>query len=259
MIDFFSLLITGFFISSVTMFFLWGSYLIHKKPAIVDLGWACSVFFIVFFYFCSIPIYSLRSFFVLFLTSLWSFRLSFLLSKRLLRGEEDRRYVKLSKQFGSGSIWKYFLFFQAQALLASLLTVPHLFSLKVHGHWTIVDTIGSFLFVVGFLGESLADRQMEKFRKHIKGGKKVCTVGLWYYSRHPNYFFEWMIWVSFFIFGWNHPLGFIGIISPGFILYTLLYITGIPPNEERMIESKGEAYRAYQKSTNAFFPWYPKE
>jgi steroid 5-alpha reductase family enzyme len=77
---------------------------------------------------------------------------------------------------------------------------------------------------------------------------------LWRYSRHPNYFFEWMIWVSFALFATASPHGYIGWISPALILYFLLRVTGIPATEAQALRSRGEEYREYQRTTSAFVP-----
>ena len=87
---------------------------------------------------------------------------------------------------------------------------------------------------------------------------RVCSAGLWHYSRHPNYFFEWLIWVSFFFFAFPAPWGWTTILCPALMLFFLLRVTGIPYTEEQSLRSRGLAYRQYQRSTSAFVPWFPK-
>jgi steroid 5-alpha reductase family enzyme len=87
----------------------------------------------------------------------------------------------------------------------------------------------------------------------------VCDVGLWRYTRHPNYFFEWLIWVGFFLVGSAAAWGWTGIIAPAVILYLLLNVTGVPPTEAQSLRSRGDAYRRYQATTNAFFPGPPRD
>ena len=87
----------------------------------------------------------------------------------------------------------------------------------------------------------------------------MCDAGLWRYSRHPNYFFEWLIWVVFFVFALASPRGWVAVIGPASILYLLLRVTGIPLTEEQSLRSKGEAYRRYQRTTSPFVPWFPKK
>ena len=107
-------------------------------------------------------------------------------------------------------------------------------------------------------GEALADRPLEWFKKDPKNRGRVCQVGLWRYSRHPNYFFEWLAWMAFALFALPSPLGFLSLACPALMLWFLLKVTGIPATEAQALRSKGEAYREYQQSTSAFFPWRPK-
>jgi steroid 5-alpha reductase family enzyme len=104
----------------------------------------------------------------------------------------------------------------------------------------------------------LADAQLNAFKRRPDKSSPVCDVGLWRYSRHPNYFFEWLIWVAYFLFAAASPWGWLGILSPVAILFLLLKVTGIPMTEEQAVRSKGDAYRRYQKTTSAFVPWFRK-
>jgi len=104
----------------------------------------------------------------------------------------------------------------------------------------------------------IADNQLAAFKKDPKNKGKVCDKGLWYYSRHPNYFFEWLTWMAYFIFALATPWGILAIISPAIILYLLLKVTGVPNNEEQNLRSKPVAYKKYQETTSSFFPWFKK-
>jgi steroid 5-alpha reductase family enzyme len=81
---------------------------------------------------------------------------------------------------------------------------------------------------------------------------------LWRYSRHPNYFFEWLIWMAFAMFALGSTGGFWGLLSPALILYFVLRVTGIPATEAQALRTRGEEYRRYQQTTSAFVPWFPK-
>jgi steroid 5-alpha reductase family enzyme len=107
-------------------------------------------------------------------------------------------------------------------------------------------------------GEAVADRQLGQFRSKPWNRDRVCRDGLWYFSRHPNYFFEWLQWWSYVVMaigipGW--PLTWIGPVAMG---WALVKVTGIPLVEAQALASRGEEYRIYQRTTNAFFPWLPK-
>jgi len=122
-----------------------------------------------------------------------------------------------------------------------------------------LEIAGAILWLVAFGGEALADAQLAAFKRDPANQGAVCSRGLWHYSRHPNYFFEWLIWVAYFVFALASPLGWIAAIGPLSILFLLLRVTGIPLTEEQAIRSKGAAYRRYQATTSAFIPWFPKK
>lgn len=170
--------------------------------------------------------------------------------------EEEGRYQQLRKDWGEKAERNFFFFFQFQAISNVLLAIPFLLVManpapKIYP----VEYVGIAIWVVAFVGEMVADRQLARFKKNPKNKGKVCDTGLWHYSRHPNYFFEWLCWMAYFIFALASPWGLLAIISPAIILYLLLRVTGVPNNEEQNLRSKPVAYKKYQETTSAFFPW----
>jgi steroid 5-alpha reductase family enzyme len=107
-------------------------------------------------------------------------------------------------------------------------------------------------------GEAIADRQLKEFKKNTANKGKVCDRGLWNYSRHPNYFFQLLIWIAVFLFAMGSPEGQFAIVSPLIIGYLLFKVTGIPMAEEQSLRTKGEKYKEYQRSTSVFIPWFKK-
>lgn len=169
---------------------------------------------------------------------------------------EDGRYQQLRKEWAPHADKKLFWFFQFQGISNVLLAMPFIITaINTNTGLGIAEYTGVALWIISVTGEAIADRQLHGFKKHHHG--EVCNTGLWRYSRHPNYFFEWLMWVSYSVFALGSPYGFLGIISPLIILYLLLKVTGIPATEEQSLRSKGEAYKAYQRSTSAFIPWFP--
>ncbi|MBS1529821.1 MAG: DUF1295 domain-containing protein [Bacteroidetes bacterium] len=173
--------------------------------------------------------------------------------------EEEGRYQQLRKEWGPNPDWVFFWFFQGQALSNVILAVPF-FVVCMNPSTTIslLEYAGAALWLISVVGESIADAQLRTFKKALSNKGKVCSRGLWNYSRHPNYFFQWMIWMSYFVFALGSPYGYLAVISPAIILYLLLRVTGIPITEEQSIRSKGDAFREYQKTTSAFVPWFKK-
>ena len=120
--------------------------------------------------------------------------------------------------------------------------------------------IGSrcLVMAIAILGEATADRQLRRFGADPANRGKVCDVGLWRWSRHPNYFFEWFGWLAYpllAIGAWEW--GWLALAAPACMYWLLAYVSGIPPLEEHMLATRGDAYRAYQARTSAFFPLPP--
>jgi len=191
------------------------------------------------------------------LAGLWSLRLGTHLTIRVSHHhpQEDVRYAKLRADWGPQTDAKAFWFFQAQAvLLAALSTIFLVPCLNVRADISPCEWTGVAFWLVALAGESLADWQLQRFRARPENKGRICQAGLWNYSRHPNYFFEWLIWVSFFVFAWPSTGGCFTVLCPGLMLFFLLRVTGIPLTEELSLRSKGDAYRDYQRTTSAFVP-----
>jgi steroid 5-alpha reductase family enzyme len=122
-----------------------------------------------------------------------------------------------------------------------------------------LEYIGAAVWAISILGEAVADGQLKAFKKNPANKGKVCDVGLWNYSRHPNYFFESMIWIGYALVALNGDYGWLGLLSPITITLLLFRVTGIPLTEQQAIRSKGEAYIEYQRTTSMFVPWFKKK
>jgi steroid 5-alpha reductase family enzyme len=189
----------------------------------------------------------------------WSLRLGIYILIRVLRHHpnEDARYQGLRLRWKGPAM--FLVFFEMQALLVAVFSLPFLFAaFNPSPSLQPLEFLGLGVVALALLGEATADWQMQKFKADPTKRGEVCQVGLWRYSRHPNYFFESMVWWGFFIAALSSPYGWISLVCPVLILYFLLKVTGIPLTEEYAIKSKGEAYRAYQRSTSAFVPWFRK-
>jgi steroid 5-alpha reductase family enzyme len=162
-------------------------------------------------------------------------------------------------EWGADAGRKMFWFFQLQGALLVALSSPFLLvCLNSRPDLSVWETAGLALWLVALAGESLADHQLKQFKAGKAGGGRVCQAGLWRYSRHPNYFFEWLIWVAFFVFALASPWGGVTIYCPALMLFFLLKVTGIPMTEELAVKTKGEEYVAYQRTTSGFVPWFRK-
>lgn len=190
---------------------------------------------------------------------LWSSRLGWHLARRLasMHPEEDVRYAELREEWGSAADLRMLGFYVVQAALVLVLSVPFLISMNDPlGGFRANELAAAVLGLTAILGETIADAQLARAKR---AGDIVCRRGLWAWSRHPNYFFEWLVWVAFALFASAGPLGWLAWLSPVLMLHFLVNVTGIPMTEELAVRRKGDAYREYQRTTSAFVPWFRKE
>ena len=186
---------------------------------------------------------------------LWSLRLGLHIVARTRRAPDDPRYRKLIDDWGSSAPSRLFLFLQAQALVGAALAVAMaLAAAQPSSNLRLQDLVGLAIFVVALVGEATADAQLKRFRADSSHRGLICDVGLWGRSRHPNYVFEWLTWVAFAVVATEFGIGAAAWVAPALMYWTLRYVSGVPPIEERMLLTRGEAFRAYRKRTPAFFP-----
>ena len=198
-----------------------------------------------------------RQWLVAILVAIWALRLGSHIAIRTAGITDDPRYAAFAKEWGVDSPRKMFIFLQNQGFGS----IPLVFAIFVAAHFPaaelrLQDYLGALILFAGIAGEAVADAQLKSFRTDPANKGKVCDLGLWKFSRHPNYFFQWFGWLAYpmiaisFGYGW----GWVTLLAPIFMYWILVHVTGVPPLEEQMLRSRGEAYRAYQKRTSKFFP-----
>ncbi len=189
----------------------------------------------------------------------WSLRLGTHILKRTLKGIDDPRYAALREEWGAAWERRLFRFLQVQALAAFLLVLAVLAAGSNPSRfpaWS--DYLALVIFAAAMAGETISDRQLRRFAAVPANRGRVMDQGLWAWSRHPNYFFEWLLWWAFvlvaigpdFALGWR----WIAAIGPALMYWLLVHASGIPPTEAHMLRSRGDAFRRYQRRVNAFFP-----
>jgi steroid 5-alpha reductase family enzyme len=198
------------------------------------------------------------------LVAIWSLRLGVHIALRTAGITDDPRYAAFAREWGVDSPRKMFGFLQNQGFGS----IPLVFAILVAARFPgdalrFQDYFGVAILLAGIAGEALADAQLKSFRSNHANKGRVCDVGLWRWSRHPNYFFEWFGWLAYPVIGLsidypiNYPWGFATLLAPLFMYWILVYVTGIPPLEAQMLRSRGDRYRDYQSRTSAFFPLPP--
>jgi steroid 5-alpha reductase family enzyme len=254
--------------NNYSLFLIWGALAVTsiftvawlvqlrtKNAAIADVAWAFAFPILTFVYVLISGNASIRHIIILLLTILWGARLGIYLFVRSIGKPEDGRYTALRKQWGVKQNQLMLRFYYFQAFAALFLSLP--FALLMTSEKTeigIFEMCGFALWIIGILGESIADAQLSKFKADPNNKNKICMQGLWYYSRHPNYFFEWLIWVAFFVMALGVPWGMLAIISPVVMWFLLTKLTGIGYTEKHMLVTRGKPFVDYQRTTSAFIP-----
>lgn len=230
---------------------LWQAH--TKNTDIVDITWALLIVICGLVYVGLAEGSGFHRYIVLLIPIGWYARLAWHLIDRYQVEHEDGRYQQLRAHWSDNTQAKLFGFFMFQALLAFAFSYPVSIIVSTSHSFDMFDGVGIAIAILSFIGVTLSDYQLRQFKRRKDSKGKVCNIGLWRYSRHPNYFFEWTHWFAYPLIGWHAEQGWLLFIYPILMLLFLLKLTGIPFNEEQNIRSKGDAYREYQKQTNKFF------
>jgi steroid 5-alpha reductase family enzyme len=203
-----------------------------------------------------------RQVLVVVLAAIWSLRLGWHIVTRTRETSDDPRYRQLMTEWGSDASRRMFWFLQTQAVVGVVLALSIVLAAQnPRPGLRIQDLVGALLLVVTIVGESVADRQLRQFKADPANRTAVCDVGLWRWSRHPNYFFEWLVWVAYPLIAidrtGDNPFGWLALLAPLCMYWLLVHVSGIPPLEAHMLRSRGKAFRTYQRRTSAFFPIPP--
>lgn len=191
---------------------------------------------------------------------IWAGRLAIHIGGRSRLSGEDPRYAALIEEWGDKAGRQLFIFLQIQAAVSFALTISVLAAATGHAALTPLHWVAFAIAIVSVAGEALSDQQLSRFRRENKGHKGICDIGLWRWSRHPNYFFEWLFWCAWPLMALSAgPIPtLLALIAPALMYWLLVHVSGIPPLEKHMLASRGERFRAYQHRVNAFFPGPPR-
>jgi len=232
----------------------------RRDAGIVDVVWSAGVGAATLFMATRVAGYGPRVALVAAMAAIWSLRLAaYIYWDRIRPGREDGRYQALRARWGARADLYFLVFFESQSFLVVLFAAPITIAMaQPHPGWRAWDLVGLLLWLAAVAGESAADRQLARFRADPARRGQTCAVGLWRYSRHPNYFFEWLHWWAYVAIGVGGPGWPITWLGPAVMLLFLFRVTGIPATEARALASRGESYRRYQETTSAFIPWSPR-
>ncbi len=248
--------------STLWMFALWLIQLRHHNASLADAGWCAGLIAAVVWYALMVEGDAARRMLVAFMVGLYAARLgAYIVCDRIARKQEDARYRAMRRRWGPNEPVFMFAYFQMQAAAIGVFSLPPLVIMQnPRPAFSLWELLGVVLWAAAVSGEAVADRQLAAFRSKPWNKDRVCRTGLWRYSRHPNYFFEWLHWWSYVVMAFALPAGnwWATLIGPLVMGWALVKVTGIPLAEAQALSTRGEDYRHYQRTTNAFFPWPPQ-
>ena len=252
-------LLNGLIAASILMMLGWAHATKVRNASYVDVLWGIGVGALGLYYLATAPQNAnpIRMDILKTMLTIWTLRYTFHLLIRSWNHPEDARYAYFRNWMGKHQNWGFFLFFQIQATWIVMFASPFIILANNTTSMAVIDYAGVALWALSFAGLNIADFQLANFKNQPgRTRADVCTTGLWKYSRHPNYFFEWLLWCSYILLGWNALNGPYLWLIPPILLFFLLKLTGIPFVEARKLESSGENYRRYIETTSIFIPWF---
>ncbi|MDA0989862.1 MAG: DUF1295 domain-containing protein [Verrucomicrobia bacterium] len=225
----------------------------------VDVGWTGALGLVAVMAYATAQGHATRRLVVAALMLTWAGRLVALMLKRLIHRPEDGRYQALRNAMGARWQGWTTLLFAVEVPLIPIFSLPMLVIMNDPATWgSGWDVAGLLLWLLAFAGEAVADNQLDRFRAKPENANKTCREGFWRYSRHPNYFFEWLLWWAYAVMAIPAPSGWVVWVVPPLMLIFLVKLTGIPHAERQALARRGDDYRRYQAATSRFIPWFPR-
>jgi len=227
--------------------------------SLVDVTWSLSFAPVAVWYAVAGQGWLPRRLAIAVLVAAWSLRLGIYLWGRVAshHPKEDARYAVLRQKWSAHLSRAFLGFFLIQGALVWLLMLPvNLIASRTEAGFGWLEGIGLAVWALALIGEAIADAQLARFKRSTHDPMAICEIGLWHYSRHPNYFFQSLLWWGLFLMALPAPWGWTAIVAPLAMLHFLINVTGIPLTEKLSLEKRGDTFREYQRTTSAFVPWF---
>jgi steroid 5-alpha reductase family enzyme len=238
------------------MTLLWLASLARRDASIVDVWWGLGFVVIATVAHRYGP-GAARADLVLAMVALWGLRLAGYLLWRNWGAEEDRRYQAMRRAWGERFWWvSYATVFLLQGALMWIVSLPAQHALASTQPLGALDVLGVGVFAVGLGFESIGDAQLARWKADPANAGRVMDRGLWRYTRHPNYFGDFLVWWGVWLVAAAAPGGLWTAVGPAIMSLLLMRVSGVPLLE-RSLARRRPGYDAYRRRTSAFFPWPP--
>lgn len=252
------LLLTGLAAVAVLMVLVWLLSVALADVSIIDPAWGFGFVVIAVTYALADGDMSGRDWLVLAMVTIWGLRLGIYLTHRKWGEPEDHRYAAMrEKRPGSFAYRSLITVFMLQALLLWVVAWPLAASIGANSPTDIgiIEMVALFIFLVGLVFETVADYELARFKANPDSSGKLLTTGLRRYTRHPNYFGDFLVWWGIGIIGVTSAGGWWSILGPILISVLLMKVSGVGMLKKSMSSKPG--FEEYAARTNTFFPWFP--
>lgn len=237
---------------------LWLLSLKLADASIVDIFWGLG--FVLVSWLCLLTGWppASRGWLLAVLTTLWGLRLAGYLAWRNLGKGEDYRYRAMRERFGASFWWVSLpVVFLLQGLVMWIVSLPLQLGGRAEAGLSWLDAAGAALWLSGLAFESLGDWQLARFKSRPENRGRVLDQGLWRYTRHPNYFGDFLVWWGLFLVAWSGGSPWWTVVSPLLMSWLLMRVSGVRLLESTLRTSK-PGYAEYMRRTSPFFPWPPR-
>jgi steroid 5-alpha reductase family enzyme len=252
MLDLTAFLLAGLVLAAVATG-AWLISVIKHDVSIVDALWSLMFLAALLVYVLTTESVGIRAPIMLALVAIWAIRLSAHIAWRNHGQPEDRRYEEIRRNNEPNFAFKsLYIVFGLQAALAWVIALPLVVAATGQQPLTLLDYAGIALWLIGFSFEAIGDWQLARFKSNPANAGRVLDRGLWAYTRHPNYFGEFVLWWGYFLMAFSTG-GWWTVVAPLLMSFLLLRVSGVTLLE-RDISARRPDYDAYVRSTNAFFP-----
>ena len=245
----------------IMMSVLWIISIPLKNVSIVDLFWGFGFVVAGFIYFLKADGFDIRKILLVTMVSIWGLRLSIYLAWRNIGRGEDYRYQKFRKEYGEHRYWwiSFFQTFLLQGILMWLISAPLLGAQYYKGDNALhmLDYLGVFIWLVGFIFEAGGDIQLARFKANPANKGKVMNRGFWHYTRHPNYFGDAAVWCGYALVCISAG-SYLPVLGAILMVAFIIKVSGVALLEKTLKVTKPE-YKDYIEKTSAFIPWFPKK
>lgn len=254
-------LLAGALLLAAAMAGAWGVHRVTGNSGWIDTIWTFAVGLAALLALALLPAETSRRLLLAVLVAAWSARLGLHILARTRKTTDDPRYARLMQQWGPHAPLRLFLFLQLQAAAGLVLVLAFVLAAVSAAAAASPGTIlFTALAAASIIGEGVADAQLAACKAR-GGANGICDSGLWGWSRHPNYFFEWLFWVAIAGLALTPPgtaLAWFAVLAPLMMYALLRHGSGVPHLEAHMRRTRPEAFAEYARRVPVFFPRPPR-